>query len=117
MVDLFPPTEDLGLPSHEALNIVGNLSITERTYDGPVSDLGQQDAEFSLTLWYAGSSATVASAEVSFKVEDKDGDFTTKVDQRSKLIFDTIRGMGAWVSTNPTTKTQWVYQYQPGFCN
>ncbi|MGO1075933.1 hypothetical protein [Inquilinus sp. CA228] len=54
---------------------------------------------------------------MSFKVEDKDGDFTDKVDQRSKLMFDTIRGMTGWVSTNPTTKTQWVYQYQPNFCS
>jgi hypothetical protein len=117
VVDLFPPTKSLNLPKQETLAIVGNLSINERTYDGPQSDLGQQDAEFTLTLWYAGSSSTVANAEVSFKVEDKDGDFTDKVDQRSKLIFDTIRGMSSWVSTNPTTKTQWVYQYQPNFCN
>lgn len=117
VVDLFPPTKSLNLPKQEALDIVGNLSITERTYDGPDSDLGQQDAEFTLTLWYANSSATVANAEVSFKVEDKDGDFTDKVDQRSKLMFDTIRGMTSWVSTSPTTKTQWVYQYQPNFCN
>jgi len=117
VVDLFPPTEDLNLPSQEALSIVGALSITERTYDGPQSDLGQQDAKFDLTLWYANGSSTVASAEVSFKVEDKDGDFTDKVDQRSKLIFDTVRGMAGWVSTNPTTKTQWVYRYQPNFCS
>ena len=117
VVGLFPPTAALGLPSEGTLSVVGDLSINERTYDGPKSDLGQNKAEFTLTLWYAGAPPELASAEVSFKVEDKDGDFTDKVDQRSKLMFDTIRGMASWVSANSTTKTQWVYQYQPNFCS
>jgi len=117
MVALFPPTASLTLPGQEALSVVGNLSINERTYDGPKSDLGQNKAEFTLTLWYVGSPPEVASAEVSFKIEDKDkdGDFTTEVDRRSKLMFDTIQGMNAWISTASTTKTQWVYR--GNFCH
>lgn len=114
--DLFPGTEDLDLPSNEDFKIVSNLTISEYTYDGPESDLGAQTAEFTLTLWYANSSALVSNAEISFKVEDNDGDFTGPVDTRSKLLFDTIRNMTSWVSTSSTTKTDWVYKYQPSFC-
>jgi len=118
VVDLFPPTKTLGLPSQETLSVVSDLSITERTYDGPKSDLGQNKAKFTLTLWYAGSSPTVTSAELSFKVEDKDkdGDFTAEVDQRSKLMFETIRDMGSWVASHSSTKTDWVYD-QRNFCS
>jgi hypothetical protein len=114
--DLFPATKSLDLPEKEPLSIVGNLDLTERTYDGPSSDLGEQDADFSLTLWYPNGALKPAIAELSFKVKAPESDFTAKVDERSKLIFEAIQGMSQWISGGSLTKTEWVYQYQPSFC-
>jgi hypothetical protein len=116
VTDLFPGTRSLNLPKKDTLSLVGNLDIIERIYAGPSSDLGSSDADFSLTLWFVGNALTPAVAEMSFKVKADNGDFTGKVTDRSKLLFDTMRAMNLWVSMSTITKTEWVYQYQPSFC-
>jgi hypothetical protein len=116
VTDLFPGTQSLNLPKKDTLSLVGNLDITERTYAGPSSDLGSSDADFSVTLWFVGNASTPAVAEMSFKVKADNGDFTGKVTDRSKFLFDTMRAMNLWVSMSTVTKTEWVYQYQPSFC-
>ncbi len=116
--DLFPTTKTFDSIGSQALVPVGGLSIHELTYDGPTSDLGQEDADFTMTVWYANGSSTPALAEISFEVDvDSDGVFTDKVSSRSQLIFNTIQGMTNWVQTPSSTKTTWVYQYQPSFCS
>ncbi|WP_271893697.1 hypothetical protein [Candidatus Phyllobacterium onerii] len=117
VTSLFPGIASLNLPTKDILSLVGKLDITERTYTGVDSDLGAKDADFSLTLWYVGTAAKPAIAELSFKVKSDGGAFNNKVTERSKLLFDTLQGMTQWVSSSSTTKTHWVYQYQPGFCS
>ncbi len=117
VADLFPGTKSLNLPNKDPLSLVSNLDITEQTYAGAESDLGQQDADFSLTLWYVGNASKPSVAELSFKIKSDSGDFTGKVTDRSKLLFDTTRGLTQWVSTSTVTKTEWVYQYQPSYCS
>lgn len=117
VADLFPPIKSLGPQPKEALGLVGNLDVTERTYAGPSSDLGSSDADLSLTLWFVADASTPAVAEVSFKVKGDNGAFTAKVTDRSKLLFETMKAMSQWVSTSTVTKTDWVYQYQPSFCS
>ena len=115
--DLYPSASSLNLPAQDAFQIVSNLTVNEITYAGPASDLGQQGAEFTVSLWYVNANdATPAVAEASFKVEEKDGDFTNKVTERSTLMFNTMKQMSSWVAANAVTKTNWVYQYQPTFC-
>lgn len=115
--DLYPSTSSLNLPSQEAFNIVSNLTVNEVTYAGPTSDLGQQSAEFTVSLWFANANDTTpAIVEASFKVEEANGDFTNKVTERSTLMFNTMKQMSSWVAANAMTKTNWVYQYQPTFC-
>lgn len=103
-----------------ALSLVGNLSIYERVYDGGTIDLGSIDADVSVTLWYTsvptGSQKPVV-VEVSFKYEDASADYTKAVVNRAKQAFDAIQTLSSWNSTSSVTKTQFVYQYNPGFCN
>ncbi|WP_459621812.1 hypothetical protein [Burkholderia sp. 3C] len=116
--DLFPTTKTFDSIASTALVPVGGLSIHELTFDGPTSDLGQEDADFTMTVWYANGSSTPALAEISFEVDVNDnGVFTDKVTSRSQLIFNTIQGMTNWVQSPSSTKTAWVYQYQPSFCS
>lgn len=116
--DLFPTTHVFDSISSQALVPVSGLSIHEVTYDGPSSDLGQENADFTMTVWYANGSTTPALAEISFEVDvNSDGDFTDKVTSRSQLIFSVIQGMTNWVQSPSSTKTAWVYKYQPTFCS
>lgn len=116
--DLFPTTKTFDSISGQALVPVSGLSIHELTFDGPTSDLGQEDADFTMTVWYANGSSMPALAEISFEVDvNDDGVFTDKVSSRSQLIFNTIQGMTNWVQSPSSTKTAWVYQYQPSFCS
>jgi hypothetical protein len=116
--DLFPTTNNFSSVSTAPLSPVSGLAIHEVTYEGPVSDLGQENADFTMTVWYANGSTTPALAEISFDVDvNSDNVFTDKVTSRSQLIFNTIQGMTNWVQTPSSTKTAWVYKYQPAFCN
>lgn len=116
--DLYPTATGLSVTGDAPLTVVSGLTIYEKTYDGATSDLGQQAAEFSVSLWYLNANATTpAVAEASFKVEEKNGDFTTKVTQRSELVFTTMTQMASWVAPTATPKTTWVYQYNPSYCN
>nr|WKF60741.1 hypothetical protein HUO10_005263 [Paraburkholderia busanensis] len=116
--DLFPTTHVFDSISSQSLVPVSGLSIHEVTYDGPVSDLGQENADFTMTVWYANGSTTPALAEISFEVDvNSDGDFTDKVTSRSQLMFSVIQGMTNWVQSPSSTKTAWVYKYQPTFCS
>lgn len=111
---------DYGISDSTALALVGNLSIYERVYDGGLIDLGSIDAEVSLALWY--SSVPTASqkpvvVEVSFKYEDASADYTKAVVNRAKQSFDAMQTLSSWNSTSSVTKTQFVYGYNPAFCN
>ena len=115
--DLFPTTTVFDSVSSQSLSLVGGLTIHELSYDGPTSDIGQSDADFTLTVWYTNGATTPALAEMSFEVDvNDDGAFTDEVTSRSKLIFSTLQSMTNWTLSPSTTKTAWVYNYQPSFC-
>ena len=108
------------LADSTTLTLVGNLSIYERVYDGGTIDLGSIDAEVSVTLWYTsvptGAQKPVV-VEVSFKYKDASADYTKAVVNRAKQSFEAIQTLSNWNSTSAVTKTQFVYQYNPAFCN
>lgn len=108
------------LADSTTLTLVGNLSIYERVYDGGTIDLGSIDAEVSVTLWYTsvptGAQKPVL-VEVSFKYEDASADYTKAVVNRAKQSFEAMQTLSNWNSTSSVTKTQFVYQYNPAFCN
>lgn len=109
-----------GMPDSTSLALVGNLSIHERVYNGGVIDLGSIDAEVSMTLWYTSApsgSTEPAIVEVSFKYEDISADYTKAVVNRAEQAFAAMKELTSWNSTSSTTKTQWVYGYNPNFCN
>jgi hypothetical protein len=111
---------DYGIADSTTLSLVSNLSIHERVYDGGVIDLGSIDADVSITFWYSSvptASQKPVAVEVSFKYEDSSADYTKAVVNRAKQSFDAMQTMSSWNSTSSVTKTQYVYSYNPSFCN
>jgi hypothetical protein len=123
LIAQFPGASVLSAYSSQSLVKVNGLSLTQKEYDGPSSDLGQSHADFTLTLWYIGSSSTPALAELSFRVDADSGSyFTTPVMQRSQVLMQAMTSLASWDLSPSTTKTAWVYDYQSasypgGFCN
>lgn len=119
--DQFPGFDaDYGFSNSLALNLVGNLTISERVYEGRVIDLGSIDAEISVSLWYSAAPSGAAvpfAVEVSFKYEDGSADYTKAVVNRAKQSFLALQGLSSWVDLNSMTKTKLVYAYNPSFCN
>lgn len=119
--DQFPGFDsDYGFSDSTALDRVGNLTIREHVYKNVDIDLGSIDAEISVTLWYngtpSGASAPVV-AEVSFKYEDNAADYTKKVVNRAKQAFLALQDLSAWTDPASKTKTRFVYEYAPSFCD
>lgn len=124
LIKQFPGASALSDVSSSGLSKVAGVTITQQEYDGPVSDLGQSKAEFTLTLWYVDGAATPALAELSFRVEaDADKYFTTPVLTRSQTLNKAIGSIGnGWNIANDGGKTSWLYAYRSssypsGFCN
>jgi hypothetical protein len=83
-------------------------------------DLGQFDAELSVTLWYTGSlnsSSVPVVAELSFRYQDSSADYSQKVVNRAAQSFAALQTLSSWLDNNAQTKTQFVYGYQSNFCN
>lgn len=116
----FPEFEsDYGLDDDLPLSLVGNLSVREHVYHGIEIDLGQHDADISVTLWYQGTpwgTQKPLVAEISFKYEDGSADYTRKVVNRAKASFEALKGLSGWVDSDSKTKTTFVYEYIPTFC-
>ncbi|OZG74209.1 hypothetical protein BTA51_04105 [Hahella sp. CCB-MM4] len=117
---LFPGfDQEYGFNNSLDLAVVGDLNIHERVYKGRVIDLGQFDAEISVTLWYKGAPTGTEHplvAEVSFKYEDSSADYTQKVVSRAKLAFEALQELGTWTDPESKTKTRFVYEYAADFC-
>ncbi|MEB6667339.1 hypothetical protein MXM33_09900 [Acinetobacter vivianii] len=104
----------------QPLQVVSGLTIYERKYAGPSIDLGEFDADIELSLWYTQmpySGLKPAMAEVSFKYADANGNYTQKVVSRAALSFAALKTLTQFnASSSTATKTQFVYDYQSGFC-
>lgn len=102
------------------LSLVGQLNLHERVYQGAEIDLGSIDAKVSLSLWYHSTPTATQQpviAEVSFKYQDNSAEYTKLVVNRAKTALEAMQSMHHWNSTSTVSKTQFVYQYQPDFCN
>lgn len=110
---------DYALQDNLSLSLVGDLVIYERVYRNVFIDLGQFDAQISVTLWYQGLPELQHSpliAELSFKYEDVNADYTRKVVNRAKQVFMALQTLQE-VDLGASTKTELVYQFNPGFCH
>lgn len=121
-VGLYPGLEDENFDETLDIVKVGNLNVNEYVYKNASVDLGALDAEFSLTLWYNESVNTTAPivAEISFKYEDTNEDFSNNVVTRSKFLFEAMQQdttLVSWNAQNSLTKTATVYQYDTNFCD
>lgn len=116
----FPGFEShYGLPDEEVLSLVSNLVIHEHVYRGMEIDLGQHDAEISVTLWYQEEPLDFQSplvAELSFRYKDGSADYTRKVVNRAIKSFDVLKSLSPWVSPDSQSKTAFVYGFDSAFC-
>lgn len=119
--DQFPGFEDdYGIADSTALDLVGGLTVREHVYKNVDIDLGSIDAELSVTLWYDGTPSGASSpiiVEVSFKYEDSSADYTKKVVNRAKQAFLALQDLSTWTDPASKTKTRFVYEYDPSFCD
>ncbi|PFG08816.1 hypothetical protein ATI45_1144 [Marinobacter sp. LV10MA510-1] len=116
----FPGFEvDYGLSDSQSLSLVGNLVVREHVYRGTEIDLGQYDAQISVTLWYQGvplGAQAPLIGELSFRYEDGSADYTRKVVSRAIRSFEALKSLSSWVSPDSQTKTAFVYGFNPAFC-
>jgi hypothetical protein len=111
--------DDYGFSDSLDLVAVGGLTLRERVYKGRSIDLGDFDAEISVTLWYNGAPSAAVhplAAEVSFKYEDSSADYNKNVVNRAKTAFAALQTLTSWVDPDSDTKTRFVYNYNPSFC-
>ncbi|KAA1164743.1 hypothetical protein EU508_01065 [Pseudoalteromonas fuliginea] len=121
-IGLYSGLEDEDFDEDLPIEKVGNLTVNEYVYEDATVDLGSLDAEFSLTLWYDESQSTTKPivAEISFKYEDDNEDYSNKVLTRAKQLFTDMQEDSAVTSFNSEdslSKTATVYQYDSSFCN
>ena len=124
LISQFSGASVFSASSSQSLVPVAGLTLNQQEYDGPSSDIGNSDADFTLTLWYIGNATTPALAELSFRVDaDSSSYFTTPVLQRSQVLMQAVSTLGStWNLADSTTKTAWVYAfkssaYPNGFCS
>lgn len=114
---LFPGTSVLRIPPATPFAVVGGLNIRELVYRG--ADMGHP--RFSLTLWYAPSSATEpVAAEISFKysIYGKKG-VSQAVMQDAVALFKAMHDHPAileWNAVDSMNKTEWIYAFVNDFC-
>lgn len=117
-IGLYSGIEKYNFDEEMAIVKVGGLTIYEKVYKGTKVDLGSKNGEFSLTLWYTSSTSTTpAVAEISFKYADTNEDYSENVVSRAKILFELMQTLSIWNNPNSTTKTAFVYNYNPNFCN
>jgi len=118
-IELYPDhMEQYNFDPQTPIVKVSDLTIYEKVYKGTKVDLGNKNAEFALTLWYTSpTSTTPVVAEISFKYEDENEDFAQNVVTRAKKLFELMQSLSSWNNPNSTTKTAFVYNYNPNFCN
>ncbi len=113
---LFPGMGDMVADPGVEFEAVSGLQIEEHKYGEFEIDLGELDAEMSLTLWYTGD-RTPISAEVSFKYETEGESFPVRSIERVMQLFDLLKALEPWRATESLTKTATVYSYDPQFCD
>jgi len=116
-IRLYPGLLDYNFDDTQEISLVGGLSVLELVYKGTSVDLGSELGKFSLTLWYNSINLSApAVAEISFKYKDASGYYSENVVTRAKKLFESMQTMNTWLATNSMTKTAFVYNYNPSFC-
>lgn len=96
---------------------VSGLTVRELVFEGPVALLGDDEAAFSLTLWFDGAAGSLDHpllAELSFTFETDDGEVS---DATGALAEDLFKAMLALPQRDlsASTKTRFVYAFD-SFC-
>ena len=118
-IGLYPGLTTYNFNANAPIALVSNLTVSEKVYKGTWVDLGNLNANFSLTLWYDSPNAmTPLVAEISFKYKDSNENYSDHVTNRALAVFEAMQSMNNWISTTSLTKTAFVFAYStPSFCN
>lgn len=115
---LFPGLDAFDLDPEAPLEIVGGLTVRERTWSDVVIDLGKLDAKLGVTLWsHLDDPTHPVVAEISFKYESANEDYPAKTVARGMRLFEILESLDGWVSPTAQTKTAFAYGYDPTFCH
>jgi hypothetical protein len=114
VTELFPGLEAAEL-GDAVLAPVGGLTVEELVLGELAIDFGKEEADMSITLWYAGGELPEV-AELSFKYKSKSENYDAKSVRRAKALFHQLQELDAWVAPESLTKTAFVYADDPSFC-
>lgn len=116
-IRLYPGLSELGLDENRETALVSAITIEERAYGDLIVDVGKLTASVRLTLWYLENDLEApVVAEISFKLESPPEDYPAKTSARAMGLFELMQGMDFWLATDSTTKTSFVYGFDPSFC-
>jgi len=116
-VRLYPGLLSYSFDDTQPISLVGGLSVLELVYKGTSVDLGSENGDFSLTLWYNSINVSApVVAEISFKYKDAGGYYSQNVVTRAQKLFQSMQTMNTWLAVNSISKTAFVYNYDPSFC-
>ncbi len=99
------------------LLIVSGLTAHELVFDGPVALLGDDEAAFSLTLWFDDSTGSLDQpllAELSFIFKTDDGEVSPETLALANGLFKAMLALPQR-DASAETKTRFVYTFE-GFC-
>ncbi|WP_447883608.1 hypothetical protein [Serratia fonticola] len=113
---LFPGLQQNFKQTGELAKVSG-LTVTDRSFGGPEVKLGDQQFDFDISIWYVNDDARPVIVELSYKITELTGQFSSVSVQNADKIMNTIFGMRKWALPKSLMKTAWVYHYQPDFCN
>mmetsp|Transcript_18444 Transcript_18444/g.28554 ORF Transcript_18444/g.28554 Transcript_18444/m.28554 type:complete len:304 (-) Transcript_18444:22-933(-) len=116
--------DDLGWSAESEIDIVSDLTVTECVYEGFEVDFDsggdQEVGEFAVTLWYDSSTGSnPALAEVSFTITSSGSnleDWNEATIMTAHLFWDEMASLTS-LDSNSSTKTAWVYSYDPNWCS
>ena len=126
--------KELGWTLTDPIAMVGNLQVTECVYEGLVLDFDNDDddaaddmetkGEVSVSLWYDSNTNRLdpALAELSFRVYSSTGrggggeDWNLHTIVNAHKFWNQLGHNLTQVDPNSSTKTAWVYNYDPTWC-
>jgi hypothetical protein len=107
--------DGLPCPPETALAPVNGLKVFERVFTGPVLRFPKANDRRSsatgtvaLILWSKGKKGRILTAELSFRCEDDNEDFSPESASVSRRFFEGLQRQD-WTRSEALTKTQYMY--------
>jgi hypothetical protein len=107
--------DGLPCPPETALTVVNRRKVLERVFKGPEirfpkgrNRRSATAASVALILWSKGNKGRILTAEISFRYEDDNEDFSPKLACAARHFFEGLQHQD-WTRSEALTKTQYMY--------